>query len=104
MGISSGTTQTDAQRPFSSVVIGNASGATFSGATQSDRAVRGDANLPQICASDASQRTSGNVRSRLADVSSGPLGSDPASMRLLKRASDCAVVSLRRFGTLRHVI
>jgi hypothetical protein len=42
------------KRPFSSVVIGNASGTTFSGDTQSDRAVRGDANMAQICASDAS--------------------------------------------------
>jgi hypothetical protein len=36
------------QRPFVSVVTGNASGSFSSGVTQSDRAVHGDVNLAQI--------------------------------------------------------
>jgi hypothetical protein len=47
----------DAERLFTFVGPKNASGTTSSGTTQTDRAVRGDANLVQICASDASPRT-----------------------------------------------
>jgi hypothetical protein len=53
-GIFSGATQTDVERPFMSVVTGNASGPSFSGATQS---VCSDANLAQIYVRFASLRT-----------------------------------------------
>jgi hypothetical protein len=53
-GISNGATQTDIQRPFASVMTENAFGPCSSGAMQSDRAVRGDANLVQICVRFAS--------------------------------------------------
>jgi hypothetical protein len=74
--ISSGAMQTNAERPFMSVVIGNAFGTTYSGATHSDRAVHGDANLVQICARFASLRTlSGPAKCPLGPRT-GPPGRD----------------------------
>jgi hypothetical protein len=46
-GISSAATQTDAERLCSSAVTGNTSVTCSSGATQSGRAVRGDATWPK---------------------------------------------------------
>jgi hypothetical protein len=59
-GISSGATEMVAEQPFSSAGTGNTSGTTSSGVTQSDRVVRGDANLAQMrlgCVSTDAART-----------------------------------------------
>jgi hypothetical protein len=50
-------TQTDDERPFVSANTENASGLYSSGVTQSDPAVRADANLAQICVRFVFSRT-----------------------------------------------
>jgi hypothetical protein len=55
-GISHGA-HTDGERPFASAWSENASGFCSSGATHSDRAIRSDANLTQICVSVDAART-----------------------------------------------
>jgi hypothetical protein len=76
-------------------MIKNASETKANGPMHSNQAVRGDANLAQICTSDVSSRMP-SVRSRLADVLLGPTGSDPCSMRLLSCASTGTEALLRQ--------
>jgi hypothetical protein len=96
----------DAERPFVSAVTGNASGTTSSGATHSDRAVRGDANLVQICAGFASLRMlSGRAKCPLGPRT-GPPGRDTGTQlhRLPRyylraaRCNLCRAVLMARLG------
>jgi hypothetical protein len=60
--------------PFAFARAENASGTTSSWVTHSDRAIRGDANLDQICARFASLRTLCGCTGRLPGPRTGPPG------------------------------